>query len=51
MNFGIPKGYTAKEIVIWKQKRYRRQKRYTPKTYTKQKGKVTVQGYLEVKGL
>ena len=45
------KGRTAEEMVIWKQKRYRRQKRCAPKIYTEQKGKVAVRGYLEAKGL
>ena len=33
------KGRTAKEMVVWKQKRYGRWKRCTPEIYTKQKGK------------
>ena len=36
------KGRTAKEMVVWKQKRYGRWKRCTPKIYTKQKGRDTV---------
>jgi len=42
VNFGIPKGCTAKEMVIWKQKGCGRWKRFAPKIYTEQKGKDTV---------